>query len=264
MPAFNAEEYIKEAIQSVIDQCWDRWELIIVDDGSSDKTAEIISAYHDPRIHYFYQKNKGVAAARNLALSKIRGDYFCFLDSDDILPPRSIEARIQVFIKKPTVSFVDGKVLYKNASLSEQLKTYQPDFKGFPFSELIKINPACYFGLSWMIKREADKVYLFKEDMTHAEDLFFYISIAEGKLYDFTMEEVLHYRITGSSAMTNLKGLEEGYYKLYQNIKKSTSVATKELIYLKLKITKIMVLSHCFDGKRPDRSMAAFFRYLFA
>lgn len=264
MPVYNTEKYVHEAVNSVINQSYTNWELLVVNDGSLDKSESVIKSFKDPRIRYFKQDNKGAAAARNVALREMKGDYFCFLDSDDVLPPNSIEARFQVFMEKPDVSIVDGKVIYVNVSLSERLKTYQPGFKGVPFKRLIKISSTCYFGLSWMIKSDSSIKYTFNENMTHAEDLFFYISISEGKLYDFTREEVLYYRITGSSAMANLEGLEEGYYKLYQNIKEISSVSFWEKVYLKMKITKIMMLSHCFDGKSPKKSIKVFFKFLFA
>src|SRR3954465_7326609 len=90
MPAYNAESYISDAIRSVMSQSYENWELLVVDDGSDDKTAEIITSFTDHRIRYFRQVNKGVSAARNLALTQLRGDYFCFFDSDDILPRKSL------------------------------------------------------------------------------------------------------------------------------------------------------------------------------
>jgi teichuronic acid biosynthesis glycosyltransferase TuaG len=264
MPAYNAGEYIEEAIESVLYQSFYNWELLIVDDGSTDNTASIISSFDDPRIQCFQQENKGVASARNLALREMKGEYFCFLDADDVLPPNSLKSRIEVFELNPHLSFVDGLVVYKDRALDKTLKVYQPDFNGHPYKELIKINPRCYFGLSWMIKRNLGIEYLFEENMTHAEDLFFYISISDGKLYDYTSEEVLYYRISGRSAMANLEGLENGYYKLYKNLKASASVTVWDLAYLKFKIIKIMMLSHLFDGKSLERSIKVFFRYLVA
>jgi teichuronic acid biosynthesis glycosyltransferase TuaG len=264
MPVYNSEDYIREAINSVLNQSWPYWELLVVNDGSADNSEKIILSFNDSRIRYFSQTNKGVAFARNVALKVMQGDYFCFLDADDVLPQKSLEARIKVFKQNPQLSFVDGLVVYKDGSLNKTLRTYQPRFKGYPYKELVKVDRKCYFGLSWMIKREPQVEYTFKVNMTHAEDLYFYISISERKLYDYAKEEVLYYRISGKSAMANLIGLEDGYYKLYKNIKRNLPVTAWELVYLKLKLIRIMALSHCFDGKRPERSLKVFFRYLFA
>jgi len=86
MPAYNAEKYIAESIESVIAQTYTNWELIIVDDGSTDNTRNIISDYvsHDTRIKYVCQENKKQGAARNNGLRLSKGKFIAFLDSDDI------------------------------------------------------------------------------------------------------------------------------------------------------------------------------------
>jgi len=74
MPVYNMEQYIKEAINSVLAQTFTNWELIIIDDGSTDQTANIIASYKDKRIHYFYQENKGQSNALNHGINIISGD----------------------------------------------------------------------------------------------------------------------------------------------------------------------------------------------
>jgi glycosyltransferase involved in cell wall biosynthesis len=81
----NSEVYISEAIQSVIRQTYPHWELIVVDDGSTDKTREIVDGYmrEDARIRYIYQNNSGPASARNRGIQAANGKYVAFLDSDE-------------------------------------------------------------------------------------------------------------------------------------------------------------------------------------
>jgi len=84
IPTFNRASIIGKAIQSVLDQSLPRWELIIIDDGSTDDTLNTIEAYlEDKRIKYFYQQNQGVSVARNLGVKKSIGNHLIFLDSDD-------------------------------------------------------------------------------------------------------------------------------------------------------------------------------------
>jgi glycosyltransferase involved in cell wall biosynthesis len=83
LPVYNREKFISRAIKSVIDQTCKNWEMIIIDDGSTDNTRKIIEAFDDDRIKYFYQENKERSAARNNGISKSSGLYICFLDSDD-------------------------------------------------------------------------------------------------------------------------------------------------------------------------------------
>ena len=106
-PAFNSERFIAETIQSVLAQTYQNWELLIVDDCSTDKTAEIISRFQekDSRIKYFYNStNKGAAFSRNLALQKAKGKWIAFLDSDDLWHPEKLEKQIE-FMKKNNYRF---------------------------------------------------------------------------------------------------------------------------------------------------------------
>ncbi len=91
MPAYNVEAFIGEAIESVLRQSVSDWELIVVDDGSTDATAGIVRRFTDPRIQFIRQENAGVSAARNRGIAAARGAYFAFLDADDRLRPTALE-----------------------------------------------------------------------------------------------------------------------------------------------------------------------------
>lgn len=100
MPTYNAERLIAASIQSALNQSYKSWELIIIDDCSTDRTADIIKGFSDTRIHYYKcDKNLGVAQARNLGISRANGEWIAFLDSDDIWEPTKLEKQIG-FIEK--------------------------------------------------------------------------------------------------------------------------------------------------------------------
>ena len=106
-PAYNSEKYIAETILSVLAQSYQNWEMIIIDDSSTDKTAEIISSFQekDSRIKYIYNStNKGSAYSRNVALQKAKGKWIAFLDSDDLWHPKKLEKQIE-FMKKNNYHF---------------------------------------------------------------------------------------------------------------------------------------------------------------
>ena len=95
IPTFNCAQLIAEAIDSVLAQTCADVEIIIVDDGSTDNTKEVISPYlKDKRIQYTFQQNKGLAAARNTGIHLATGEFLKFLDSDDFLYPQQIEMQI--------------------------------------------------------------------------------------------------------------------------------------------------------------------------
>ena len=97
-PAYNAESTLRQAIESVLNQTFSNLELILVDDGSTDGTGAICDEYAaaDPRVNVIHQKNGGVAVARNTGLDSVRGEYICWLDSDDFLFPEMLETLMEV------------------------------------------------------------------------------------------------------------------------------------------------------------------------
>ena len=100
MPSWNTERFIAESIQSVINQTYTNWELLIVDDCSTDNTDEIVASFHDERIKYYHnEKNSGAALTRNKAMREAKGEWIAFLDSDDLWTPEKLEHQIN-FMKK--------------------------------------------------------------------------------------------------------------------------------------------------------------------
>lgn len=83
IPTYNRATMISRAIESVLEQSFDRWELVIIDDGSQDETKTVVAQYEDLRIKYFFQENSGKSAARNRGITEAEGTFICFLDSDD-------------------------------------------------------------------------------------------------------------------------------------------------------------------------------------
>lgn len=105
MPSYNTGKFIKKTIDSVIDQTYENWELIIVDDCSTDNTDDVVSTYTDSRIQYFKNpKNSGAAISRNTALKKASGQWIAFLDSDDLWMPEKLQKQIE-FMEKNKYSF---------------------------------------------------------------------------------------------------------------------------------------------------------------
>lgn len=248
LPAYNSENFITEAINSVLSQTYQNFELIIVNDGSTDKTAEIINKFNDPRIKYFeFENNKGVVAARNLALSKMNGEFFCFLDADDEFTSDSLGCRIVKF-DDPEISFVDGRVRMMDAELKVQLEHRKQTFQGMPLDALLSLDPSCFLGLTWMIRRDESVSYIFEEDMTNSEDLLFFITIASQGRYVAVDEDILLYRRGHLSASRNLKGLEKGYNQVHQYLIKHNVGSKNQRNFFLKKVRSIMFKSYLAAG----------------
>jgi teichuronic acid biosynthesis glycosyltransferase TuaG len=243
MPAYNASRFVGEAIRSVIDQTYPRWELIIVNDGSTDDTEKIVGTFSDLRIQYYSQSNQGVSAARNKGLMHMKGQYLCFLDGDDVLPANSVEARLKP-MTDPDVAFVDGKVDVFDTTLTNRLKTWVPSFRGYPIRNLMRLDESCFFGPTWLVRIVPGFAYQFDGALTHGEDLYFYITIAQSGKYTYVEETILQYRKSEVSAMGNLEGLAKGYASLRKKMKFQAS----DRIVFELKTRKIMLLSFLKAG----------------
>lgn len=181
MPSWNTGKFIAESIQSVIDQTYENWELIIVDDCSTDNTDEVVAKFTDKRIRYFKnEKNSGAALSRNRALREARGEWIAFLDSDDLWNPDKLEHQINFMNKHGyTLSYTEyekideeSKPLQIYVSGPEKVnkhKMYNYDYIG----QLTMMYSAKEFGLIQIkdIKKNNDyaiRLQLYKKSDTCA------------------------------------------------------------------------------------------------
>ena len=115
---FNAEKFIEEAIESVLAQSYRQWELLLIDDGSSDASTQIAKDYaarHPRQIIYLEHsghKNRGKGASRNLGLRHARGEYIAFLDADDLWLPKKLEEQVSILDSQPKAGMLYGDTLY--------------------------------------------------------------------------------------------------------------------------------------------------------
>ncbi|RBP25692.1 glycosyl transferase family 2 [Marinobacter pelagius] len=118
IPAYNASAFIAETLESILAQTYRNLEIIVVDDGSTDTTAEIVK-YYAPRVKYLYQENSGSCAApRNYGLKEAKGEFVTFFDADDIMLPHKITSQVEALIAEPTA--VMSVTNYRNFSESER------------------------------------------------------------------------------------------------------------------------------------------------
>jgi glycosyltransferase involved in cell wall biosynthesis len=129
IPAYNAAEVISEAIQSIQSQTWQNWELIIINDGSTDHTEALVNQYlADPRILYSKQENKGCSAAKNAGLALASGQFIQYLDADDFLSPDKIAEQVGVLNNNPWAVAVCRTKTFINAINEPDLQEIDTNF----------------------------------------------------------------------------------------------------------------------------------------
>jgi glycosyltransferase involved in cell wall biosynthesis len=110
VPSYNHGHFLGESIESVMAQTYPQHEIIVIDDGSTDKTREVVTRY--PKVRYVWQRNQGLPAARNRGIRESRGEYVVFLDADDRLLPRHLEISLEAFRSHPDAGWVCGSFCY--------------------------------------------------------------------------------------------------------------------------------------------------------
>ena len=187
IPTYNNGKYISQAIESVYAQNYDNMEIIVVDDGSTDNTKEVLKQYKD--IKYFYVEHKGIPFVRNLALEKSQGEYIAFLDSDDYWLPEKLNIQMQYFKEHPDCEIVFTK--YKNFFEEEKIKI---DKRAIREKELeaveYKILPTA------LIKKTLFEKYgVFDENFQTGEDTeLIYRMGKRGVSFDCCIDKVLYMR----------------------------------------------------------------------
>ncbi|HEX8148862.1 MAG TPA: glycosyltransferase [Pyrinomonadaceae bacterium] len=202
MPAYNAGRYIAESVESVRGQTFQDWELVVVDDGSSDDTGEVARrlAAADARVRYVRRPNGGQAAARNTGLAEARGRLVAFLDADDLWLPEKLALQIAVMEEKGVdLVYTDGYIFSEDGAVpaEERFHILPGEARGVEmFRTLFTSNRIG--TLSVLVKRSAlDAVGLFDEDRAYqnSEDYDLWLRLARwgASFYGMT-EKLMRYR----------------------------------------------------------------------
>ena len=221
IPAYNAEPYLEETIHSVIAQTYSSWEVVIVNDGSTDNTLNIAKSFKDPRIQAITQKNAGVAAARNKGLFFAQGEFVVFFDADDIMTPEFLEERIAALGDDLTFGYVGG-LIQTFPIKAHTKKAAACD----PVNEIL-FSSASFATIpsNYMFRKKVltDNDIRFNRELSSSADRFFILEVSKyTKGKNLAGEKgMLLYRFTNQS-MSNLvtPGLIIDNEKFYYELKK--------------------------------------------
>ena len=222
IPTYNRADIILETIESVFNQTYQNFEIVIVDDGSSDNTKEVIENLKNPRIKYIYQKNSGPSAARNNGIKNAKGELIAFLDSDDLWLKDKLEKQINILNYRPEIGIIscwavgitfDNRILYKRTGSAKNNKEF---IRGVLFNpdSVISGTPAI------IIKRECfDKVGFFDEEMKCLEDWDMWFRIALEYEFFCVNEILTYFRSHQSLSKTiNIREFNDSYMMFLNKI----------------------------------------------
>lgn len=197
IPVYNGELYLRAALESVFAQEHKPHEVIVVDDGSTDKTAEVVSDFKDVR--YVHQSNQGVAVARNTALEIAGGEFIAFLDQDDLWAPNKLSAQVRYFLDHPEIQY----------SITHQQYFLEPGTTPPVWfrKELLSHSHPAFVPSALVVRRAVfDQIGRFETQYSHASDSDWFFRASQAQLPMAVIPEVLlHRRIHPSNESSKVK-----------------------------------------------------------
>ena len=202
MPAFNSEHYIAEAIESILAQTYENFELIIIDDGSTDRTREIVERYSDPRIiKIFSDQNRGLITTRNLIASIAKGKYLALLDADDRAFPERLQLQVD-FLESNAADICGADHWTLNQANGEMKRSKQRHTDSDIRALLSICSPLCNPAI--MGRLEVFKKFPYQSSYMHAEDYCLWVDIAlAGYRFANIKERLIAYRLHSTQTSVN-------------------------------------------------------------
>jgi glycosyltransferase involved in cell wall biosynthesis len=204
IPTFNRAELLREAIQSVLDQTYKDFELIVVDDHSTDNTQQIKDSIQDNRMKYIFNDHlKGNSGARNAGIFRAKGKWIAFLDDDDTWFPRKLELVYNKICNiDNSVGLIYTGFAYYDFALKQQISIHIPEKKGWIQKDLLFDN---YIGTPSAVTVRADilvKEEGFDERINYCEDGELYVRIAELAKIEYIKDTLTNYRISNKDKLS--------------------------------------------------------------
>ena len=255
IPTYNCAQYIGETLESVLSQSYPRLEVIVVDDGSTDNTQEVVKAYDPKRVTYLYQANSGgPAGPRNRAVQQARGRYIALIDSDDIMLPGKIECAVRMLVQEPQLGLVFSNFVKFDAVSGQHPGTFLDTYEYFlklpkkqvaesqyviradaAYDGLISEN---YIGLSGVVmpKEVFSRIGIFDASITGPEDYDMWLRIAYA--YDIGFIDMIGHRyrvrLDGITGMGDVKLVPHNIRVMQKQLSKDLPDSTRKKVHRQL------------------------------
>lgn len=204
IPSYNAANFLPDALESIEQQNYQPLEIIVIDDGSTDNTADVIKQWKRP-VHYLYQQNAGAGSARNRGLTIAQGEFITFLDADDLWTPNRLIQHIQYFEHYPEIEAIVGKVQVQKI-LSDNTEAVKFEDIGIP--SFIPVLGATIYRRSVFTQLGTFDAMRFSEDVD------WYLRVHEAGIRTAVIDTVLlYYRIHHHNTIHDRQQSTSGFLK---------------------------------------------------
>ncbi|MEO0425620.1 MAG: glycosyltransferase [Pseudomonadota bacterium] len=217
MPVHNAQATLDDSIRSVLAQDYAEWELLIVDDGSTDDSIAIAleAARHDQRICVLSQENGGPSTARNLGLRHANGEIIAFLDADDLWQHDKLATHISLFNFRPEIDMSFARIQPIDGNGKPCARRSRMPRGPLALEALLASNPACTSSNLVARKRLMDRIGGFDERLHHAEDQELMVrALMRGARIEAINCTLVRYRVSTDSASANLEAMLSGWQRM--------------------------------------------------
>ena len=205
IPAYNAIEHIVETIETVLDQTYQDFELLVVDDGSTDGTADLLASFaeQEPKIRIITQCNQGVSAARNTAIKQAQGKYIAILDADDLWELTKLQKQVDSLEANPQAGLCYTWTAMADSEGKATGRVIMSHAEGDVWQQLCEMNIVCCGSTPMILRRCFDDVGMFDENLLFSEDWDMWWRIAAKYPFSVVKEPLIRYRQHSSSHSTN-------------------------------------------------------------
>ena len=230
IPAYNAMTYLPETLDSVLKQTFTDFEVLIVNDGSTDSIVTWASAITDPRVQLISQDNQGLPGARNTGIAHAKGEYIAFLDADDLWEPTKLEKQVQCFQENPNAGVVYTWSLLVDEYGKPTGRIFASQAEGNVWQQLLETDVISN-GSSAMVRKDCfEAVGVFDHTLTSAEDLDMWLRIASQYSFAVVKEPLTLYRQYSRSMSKNRQRM---FQNLQTVIEKAFKAVPFEMLYLR-------------------------------
>ena len=223
LPAYNCEKYLQQAIDSLLMQTFTDYELLIINDGSTDSTTAIINSYSDQRIeHVQNDGNKGLIYCLNLGIQMANGKYIARMDADDVCQPQRLEKQVQWMEKNELTAMVACTILFIDEQ-NKPMGNWALDKATLTATAIKKTMPwqCCIAHPSVLMRSSVLKKYTYAANQKHTEDYDLWMQLlADGHTIEKLPETLLHYRVHAQSVTGSIHRKKNPFFTNYQSKRK--------------------------------------------
>jgi glycosyltransferase involved in cell wall biosynthesis len=228
IPTYNSARYLGEAVASVLAQTYRPHDIIVVDDGSTDPTCEVLAPYMD-QINYICQPNRGLSAARNRGLAAAVGELFAFLDADDVWLPTKLERQVHCLAQHPKAGLVYTNYLILHGDTGRRsVRPPLPSCQGYCYPQVFLVNPV--LPSSVIIRREClNYVGVFDEHINRptTQDFDLWLRVARYFEFAYIPDPLFLYRRHANNSSNNMRALiQDKLYVIEKALKADPELST--------------------------------------